>query len=565
MVAIRIERFAGMLPVQDPGLLTDSAAAAALNVRVDSGVLRGVPAPRVIKTLLSTTKKVYRLPFTAGGVPVPLSDLDNSFWIEFSDQDTDFLRSPNINDSFDRYYWCSPSTGLRYATRAQLLAGNSAAGVKLGVRAPPTALTVTPVAGTGAIVGGKNTGRAVTRSYVTTWVSIYGEESAPSPPAEASGFADQDWLISSIPQPTVVTDRVNIASIRLYRTVTGASGVTSFYYVDQIVLGAGTYTDRSPDTVVTSGQQAESVTWAEPPDMDGIVAMPNGIFVGFKGNTLYFSENYRPHAWPVEYAVTVQHPIVGLGVFGNSCVVCTTGAPAVVTGVRAASMALTQSNAPTPCVSRRSISSGLEGVAFATESGLCLFNPGGARVFSTGFISRDQWAITYLPATQAAIVYAGDYIAIRNATDAFMFPLPLGQEMSGLGGVVDLDGLVSPITLQVDPWAGRALYVRQGQLLEWFPLGGSPRSIRWRSKVFDMGRPLNLGAAQVSFKAAVGAAVTFRVWADGNLVYQSAVTNGKETSLPSGFRATEWQFEVEANTEVTSISVASSKRELRRV
>jgi hypothetical protein len=80
-----------------------------------------------------------------------------------------------------------------------------------------------------------------------------------------------------------------------------------------------------------------------------------------------------------------------------------------------------------------------------------------------------------------------------------------------------------------------------------------------------MGRPLNLGAAQVSFKAAVGAAVTFRVWADGNLVYQSAVTNGKETSLPSGFRATEWQFEVEANTEVTSISVASSKRELRRV
>jgi hypothetical protein len=186
-------------------------------------------------------------------------------------------------------------------------------------------------------------------------------------------------------------------------------------------------------------------------------------------------------------------------------------------------------------------------------------------VFSTGFISRDQWASTYAPSTQAAIVFAGDYIALRGGADAFMFPLPVGQERSGLGGVVDLDGLASPISLQVDPWAGRALYVRQGQLLEWFPLGGTRRSIRWRSKRFDIGKPASLGAAQVSFADAPGVIVTFRVWADGRMVFEAPVTNGKETSLPSGFRATDWQFEVEANTEVLSIAVASVKRELRRV
>jgi hypothetical protein len=563
MVAIRIERFAGMLPVQEPGLLSDPVAAAALNVRVDSGSIKGTPAPRVIKSLGATTKKVFRLPFTSGGVPVPLSDLDNSYWIEFADQDTDFMRSPTINDGFDRYYWCSPSTGPRYATRAQLLAGGY--GVRLGVRAPTVAPTVTPVPGTGAMAGGVNTGRPVTRSYAVTWVSAYGEESAPSPPSEASGFADQQWSVTNIEQPTAVTDRVAIAGVRLYRTVTGASGATTFYFVSQVTLGSTTYMDTSPDTVVTSGRQAESVNWAEPPDMDGMAAMPNGIFVGFKGNTLYFSENYRPHAWPVEYAITVQHPIVGLGVFGSSCVVCTTGAPAVVSGIRSAAMTLTQTNAPTPCVARRSICSGLEGVAFATESGLCLFGPAGASVFSTGFISRDQWASTYAPSTQAAIVFAGDYIALRSGVDAFMFPLPVGQERSGLGGVVDLDGLASPISLQVDPWAGRALYIRQGQLLEWFPLGGARRSIRWRSKRFDIGKPASLGAAQISFVDGPAVVVTFRVWADGRLVFDAPVTNGKETSLPSGFRAADWQFEVEANTEVLSIAVASVKRELRRV
>lgn len=564
MVAIRVDKFAGMLPVQDPGLLNDSVATQAVNVRVDSGILRGSMAPRQIRLLRPGTRRAYRLPFTTAGASVPLSDLDNSTWIEFEDQNTDFLRSPIVNDGFDRYYWCSPSTGARYATRAQLLAGSP--GVRLGVRAPTTAPTVTPVPGTGAIVGGVNTGRPVTRSYAVTWVSIYGEESAPSPPAEASGFADQEWSIGAIPQPTAVADRVQINEIRLYRTVTAASGSTTFYFVARVALGAASYTDTSPDTVVTSGRQAESINWAEPPDMDGMVAMPNGIFVGFKGSTLYFSENYRPHAWPAQYAITVQHPIVGLGVFGSSCLVCTTGAPAVVTGIKAASMSLVQTNAPAPCMSRRSIASSVEGVVYATDSGLALFGPGGGRVFSTGFIDREQWNNVYRPASLSAVMFAGDYIALRDTGVGFMFPVPLGQEMSGLGGVVDLDGLTAPVSLQIDPWTGRAVYIEQGRLFEWFPQTGPTRAFRWRSKEFYVGKPRNLGAAQVFYRAQAGAAVTLRVWADGRLVYTNpTVQSERELTLPSGFRASTWQFEVESNVPVEQVCLATSKRELQRV
>lgn len=561
---IRIERFAGMMPVTDPGLLGDGVAAYAANLKVDSGVLRGAPAPTFIRNLGGLTRRVFRLPFTAANTPVPLDDLAGSTWIEFQDLDTDVVRSPIVNDSLDRYYWCSPSTGLRVATRAQLLAGF--AGYEAGVVAPTAALTASIVPGTGSVVDGRNAGRPVTRSYIYTNINQWGEESAPSPPVELNGFSDQSWLLQGFAAPAPSALRTPVTKHRIYRTITGASGATVFFYVGEIAVGVQTYTDSALDTVVSAGRQLESLTWAPAPAMDGVFAMPNGIFVGFKDNTLYFSENYRPHAWPAAYAVTVPHQIVGLGGFGNACVVCTTGAPAIVTGVKASAMALTASRAAAPCMSRRSIVSTPEGVIYATDSGLCAVATGGARVFTTGFISRDQWSADYRPRDVAAILFAGDYVALRGTTTGFMFPIPGGQEMSGLGGVVNLEGLANPQSLAVDPWTGRALYIADGRLFEWFPVNGAPQSYRWRSKEFDVGHPRSLGAAQALYDEGAGRTVTLRVWADGRQVYANPLPGSRvPVKLPSGFRATRWQFELEANTPVRVLEAAPSTRMLKRV
>ena len=51
--------------------------------------------------------------------------------------------------------------------------------------------------------------------------------------------------------------------------------------------------------------------------------MPNGILVGAQGTTLYFSEPYQPQAFSDAFTLSVDSPIVGLGVYGSSLVVAT--------------------------------------------------------------------------------------------------------------------------------------------------------------------------------------------------------------------------------------------------
>ncbi len=47
-----------------------------------------------------------------------------SQWIEFADPDTDVMRSPIVDDQYDRYYFLSPSLAPLYNTRARLENGD---------------------------------------------------------------------------------------------------------------------------------------------------------------------------------------------------------------------------------------------------------------------------------------------------------------------------------------------------------------------------------------------------------------------------------------------------------
>lgn len=71
-----------------------------------------------------------------------------STWIEFLDPDTDVMRSPVVDDSFDRYYFASPSLAPMYNTRARIEAGLPP--WLLGVPAPGCTPGVT-------VTGGGNT------------------------------------------------------------------------------------------------------------------------------------------------------------------------------------------------------------------------------------------------------------------------------------------------------------------------------------------------------------------------------------------------------------------------
>ena len=222
------------------------------------------------------------------------------------------------------------------------------------------------------------------RSYVYTWVTEYGEEGPPSPPAVVNGWSNATWTVSLFqPEPADVgpvgPDR-NITTTRLYRSISNQQGLATYFLVAEFPVSQATYADTiGDDTSIASNPQMESLYWFEPPsDLQGFKVFPNGIFVGWRENEIWFSEPYRPHAWPPNYVLTTEFPVVGIGVCGQSIVACTQGSPYLVTGVHPSSMALTKINLPEPCLHRGSIVSTDTTVLYVSQNGLVQISQSGA-------------------------------------------------------------------------------------------------------------------------------------------------------------------------------------------
>jgi hypothetical protein len=567
MGVLKIAGFTGMWPQRDPRALPDNAATYAENIRVDGGqYLRGVSSAVLVQSLAGATLTVFRIPLPGDNTLV------NSYWMQFADVDTDVVRGPLVNDSFERFYWASPSTGLKFAPKADIVVGST--GYESGVEPPATALSAEPVPGTGTIEDGANVGTEETRVYTVTFINTFGEESQPGPTTEVVGYSDQVYDLSNLPQPSAPGDKPPYETIRIYRTVSGLTGNTGFYKVVDLDVGQTDYSDNFSHAIVTGNVPMESTAWSVPPaDLQGLVSMPNGILVSWKDNDLYFSENYRPHAWPSEYMLSVDFPIVGLGVFGNTCVVATTGNAYMVSGVKSNSMTLAKIGEPLPCLSRRSIVSTPVGIIWATERGLAQVGPGGASVVSEGFITREEWQNDYDPSNIRATLRGGDYVAVLSSGDGFCLSLTNAMER----GISWMDWPTEIVNIGTEPWTGKAWMIDiDANLHEMEVPDEEPLAYTWRSKEYIYPRPTNFSVFQCFYDDTDGDDLHLKVLAtlrgnDGSttetVVFDEDLTSasGRERRLPSGFKADVWTVEFTGNVELQSFAMASSVAELRSV
>jgi hypothetical protein len=569
MGLLRLAGFSGMWPIRDSRALPDNAAVSARNTDCDGGAyLQGNRGHTLIKALTSTARSVFRIP--AGTVIPPSEEAPSSaVWLEFTDINTNLFRGPIINDLHQRYYWGSPTVGIRYAPRTLLDTVPTNAdfwGYALGVQ-PPTSPP------TGSVSGGSTP--VITRQYLVTFENIYGEESQPSLPVEIEGYANGVWNISNIPQPPATGIYAPTNAIRLYRTITSTSGLTDYYLVERLGVGTTSYADGRIDTDLII--PLESISYALPPSgTQGLVLMPNGILVAWKDNNLYFSENFRPHAWPPEYTMTVDAPIVGLAVYGNSCVVCTTGRPSIVTGTKAGSMALQKTDAVLPCVGRGSIAAAPEGVYYASEEGLVLVSPGAISTVTKELISREQWRNTE-PRYYRAMMQGGEYVALTYTSSPTFNGWRFWPQKPETRGVVYFDLAELPVNIGIEPLTGKPwLIVFEGgvyNLYEWETPGAARVSYEWISKEFVYPYPANFSVYQAYFDDTLTKTLNLKVEVtlrgnDGStewaVVYdRPVVASGKEIKLPSGFKSDVWRFTFSGNTELQSFVIASSARELR--
>lgn len=430
-----------------------------------------------------------------------------------------------------------------------------------------------------------------TSSYVYTWDNEYGEESSPSLPVIGAGDANGVWHIGNITDPPSLTPAGYpiYAKKYLYRTTSGGSN--NFYRVAEIPFGTLTYVDdrrKLSDVELVSKLPLDSTFWAPPPaNLQGWIAMPNGFLIAFDkpapggggGNNVYMCEAYHFHAWPPQYKYATETPIVGLGVLGQTCVVCTQGYPATVTGIKPASCAFTKATTGEPCLSRGSIVSTPQGVIYSSQNGLQIVGPNGIQNITETLITREEWLKNYTPAFLRAARFQNGYLALRMPNSPaphsgfFLDPTSLTVALTEF---TDLEAMTG---INMDFWSGEVFLLREGEILRWDTPSDELMPILWKSKEFQFPYDENFGAYSIYWDPLrfsddpwgagvlpVDEQVRFKVYADRKKVYDQKVPrNGEPVRLPSGFKADVWQFEIRARAPVYSMHVASTMKELRNV
>lgn len=540
MAAIDIKAFSGLRPLLDPLLLETPEAVVADNVQLTSGTLAPLLGTTTLKALTKTEPKtIWRYGTSAN---------ENEHWLEFL-AETDVMASPLPEDIWGRAYW-TDGVKPKYGPSTAILSGSSYPGASydLGIPAP----TVTPL-----ITGSVPTvaASAESRTVVITYVSAYGEEGPPSP---ASTVVTLDPTASATYSGlgTAPAGAFNITNKRIYRSSTVGSSA-QFQFVAEIPVAQTSYTDTI--TQANLGEILPSENWTAPPDaLQGLRMLASGAAIGFVGNTAYLSEPNLPHAWPHKYPIDFQ--IVGVAAIDQSAVLLTSGYPFVLDGADPSAMTPRRLNMRQACVSRASIVETEGGVLYASPDGLVAIDSGGASLVSTKHYSRKQWQALN-PSSFKAFSHDGRYIALYTKTDGGRGILifdPTGQ--SPFHTTSSLNAVTAITAAYSDPRTD-TLYLAQGGNIVRYN-AGSPLTYAWRSKLFRLSAKTNFGVAAIEASAFP---VTLKVYADGVLKQTKTVTSRDPFKLKSGFKKTEWQFEISGTNEVRRLRVATSVDELKQL
>jgi hypothetical protein len=616
VAVIKVEKFAGIAPRYSARLLPNSGAVRADNAKLLSGELRGLRETQLLHDFNpSTVTRAYRLPVSVNS-PNPINAGDT--WIGFSVPDVDFVRTPVVGDSFERYYWTSDTTAYsgapQYNTRARIQA--SLPSYKLGIPTPSNTPTVTPPGGS-----------TITRAYLYTFISAYGEEGPPSLPFTATGGSGT-WVISNIDAAPTNPSNYNISKVRIYRTITGNTS-TEYYWVNDINIGTTTYNDAADDATVGLNFTIPSITWLPPPaSLKGIISHPGGFLVGFTGRDLYISQPYQPHAWPVQYIQTCQTEIVGIAIYNNVIVICTTSHPYYAEGMSPLAITLQKLDSIDPCVSRRSIATTINGVYYSSPQGIIMVD--GAhppQLVTKDLFTREEWQNQFSPTQVYASSYGTQYIAFDTTSAGFIF-----SPAEELAPLTTLDRFSNVTALQQDKYTGDVFMITGNQVRLWDPPSSTPYTYTWTSKEFQLKKPESMGAFSLKYNigttnisisllgdyttfnagrilkplscvnleaingvrtetvtgyvgpqikqpvggsplfnisqySTVGAAVQANVFSrdfNGNWVqtFSYTITDEKPYRMPAYFKSDLWQIQLIGNADVYSVSIAGTGKEL---
>lgn len=546
MPVLSLTKFSGVAPRVSPTKLNPEMAQTAVNVRLLGATLAPWAAPLQVVTGLTANdpSTIYRFG----------QDLtsDTQYWFHWT-ADVDVVKGAISGDQTEKTYFTHPTQGPRWTDNTLALTGGSGSypwnSRPLGIPAP----TATPTASISTV--GSEDAPFESRVYCYTYVTSYGEESSPSEPSNLLDVRTEGAIVSLTNLPTVAPAGYDgyITAKRIYRTLSG-NLTTEFQLVDEIPLATGTYSDTIASSSLS--EVLPTATWTPPPtDAKFITQMANGIMLLFKDYDIYPSEAYVPYAYPIDYSLAVDYPIVGAEAVGSSAIVCTTGHPYLLTGSDPSALSLVKLDSPQACVSKRSIVAVDGGVMYASPDGLIMVTTsGGVQNMTDGLFSRDEWQ-DLIPASIDGYYHDGRYFGFYNTGSqqrGFIFDPKMGT-----GAFTFIDTYA---TAGFSDTLQDALYLKIGTTIQKWGHDTNLTSYTWKSAKFTLPAPQNPACAQVT---ATSYPATFKLYADGVLKHTQTVTNNNPFWLPSGYRAQFLEVELSGTAEIQSVQVAASPQELK--
>ncbi len=469
MPAINISAFIGERPLILPRLLPETAAQEAVNARLDDGGL--TPIRKSLRTGAfagAGAKTIYR---------------HNGTWLSWPVV-VDAAPGPVAQERL--YYTGDGSPKMRIDDDIFTLA----------VPRPVGALT--------AVASGAGTGDTQSRTYVYTYVTDFGEETAPSP---ASAIIDwkpgQTVTLSGFALP--VPER-QITKQRIYRSQTGSAG-TYLYFIAERAASADNFDD---EIAVDAFQEAlPSAGWDEPPaTLSGLTVMPNGMMAAFVGRSVYFCEPWRPHVWPEKYILNCDSDIVALGSIGSVLVVMTKANPYVMTGSHPDSMQSQKLESNFPCINARGVADLGFAICYPSNDGLVAVDGNGSVNLVTRELFRPHDWLKLSPSTAIGAQYSGAY--------AMFYDTEVGNQR--VAGCLFVTVGTTPFLIRsaeivaacyFDVTDSALYFTRPGEtnVYRFDPPEGPPETMVWRSKEWWLPRPMNFGAIMVDRSKLGSAAV----------------------------------------------------------
>lgn len=564
MAYFKRDRFSGIAPGVSPRLLAEQFAQLAENIDFESGRLNPVTDESDTLTLANSTRRsifFYR----------------DTNWLQWDEDDVSVVEGPIPADTLDRLYW----TGQDYpriGVASTIISGSSypQASFRLGVPAPANAPTTSKTGTPDATQTPDDV------SYVYTFVTAFGEEGPPSLASTSFERTDTETVTINLPSSDHPSGNYNFgagAKKRVYRSNTGSTN-TQFQFLAEVPFTTVSVSDTTSSFAL--GEVLPSDTWIGPPDddttlypsgpMQGLIAVANGVFAGFTGKRLCLSEPFLPHAWPVDYRITLEEDIVAIGSVTNGIVALTDGAPYFVTGIDPSAMTAVKLDIAQACINKRSVVDMGDYLLYAGPDGLVAVSGGEGEVVTNGLISPKQWNDDFNPTTYRAFRHENTYVAFYSgggfvydprAGEAALSTISYTGEVRG-GYMHDKNG---------------ELYVIVGNKIKKYRGGTASKTLKWKSKQYVTPKPVSMSWVSVHAQAYP---VTVKVWADGNqiAIYTISYSNNAYTqtvTLPNGASTGTlrepimrlpavvgqvWEVQVEGSVQIDEVCLAQSMDEI---